>query len=325
VRIVMPFGPATRNDGGAFYIHKALNRIPGVTCEYREVTTDPETWGPYDGVVYVDWAQDAFALPLPPLNTGKTTVLWLSDTHMGETARQNRFEWGHSAGGLATVCFYHPEAVEPYLKSLLTPCAPQRVLWLPAAADHTIYTPPLIRDDEDRAGWPPDPDFIGPRTCEVIPRYDVAWVGHVGDPEREECLDRMFKEFPNFTFYSGLFFEQAAREFHTSAIVFNKSVRGDLNCRTFEALSSRSFLLTDVQRGMDTLGFQDGIHGATYRTMDEAVDKARYYLAHPDERRRIAHLGWRWCLANHTYWHRARTLVSPINMVIEATLGNGVD
>jgi len=149
-------------------------------------------------------------------------------------------------------------------------------------------------------------------------------VGHVQDTPnyngftRVDALERLFRAFPNFYYGSrhGAFpeknlFEDAAKKFSQSKIVFNISIKDDVNMRVFEALSTGSFLLTNW---LPTLGdlFEDGKHLVTYKTLDEMVEKATYYLEHEEEREKIAKAGHEEFMNKHTYKHRVETILSQV-------------
>ena len=58
--------------------------------------------------------------------------------------------------------------------------------------------------------------------------------------------------------------------------------------------------------------FQDGVHLVTYKTLDEAVEKAKYYIEHDDERDRIAEAGYKEFIKKHTYEHRLKTVLEIV-------------
>jgi len=302
MKILQLCGPSHRDDGPPLYFLRALNRIEGVSCGRVPVTMDHKAWPAYDWAMYVDWGQDCFpSLPAPYFTPKMLCVQ--SDTHYHRQGFAYRMEQAMGS----RIALMNQRLVVPYLVEEKHPSAS----WTPHAADHTVYTPPL-RDDaraEERWDWPPSPELILPYTVERVPRWDWVFVGHLGDPGRVAFLDVMFRCLPDWHLGTGVFFEQAADLFHQAKIVLNHSIRGELNMRTFEVLASRSFMLTDYQDGMDELGLVDGVHCAIYRTPEEAIEKARYYLSRDGVRERIADAGWRWCLAGHTYWHRARNAV----------------
>jgi spore maturation protein CgeB len=87
--------------------------------------------------------------------------------------------------------------------------------------------------------------------------------------------------------------------------------------RTPESLACKRLLLTeDVPAVRDH--FEDGKHLVLFKTIDEAVDKAKYYLAHPEDRERIAEIGYKEFLDKHTYMHRTKHILKTcLNWVPE--------
>lgn len=177
----------------------------------------------------------------------------------------------------------------------------QKVFFLPHAAEPQAY-----------------PKF------EILKRWDVCFIGHIQNTinhngfTRLDALDRLFKEFPNFYFGTRNpldpklnLFDDAAKKFCQSKIVFNVSIKDDINMRVFEALSTGSFLLTNSIPTLSDL-FQDGKHLVTYQNLDDMVEKAHYYLVHEDEREKIAAAGYEAFLAGHTYRNRIETIFKTI-------------
>ena len=342
-RVIQPLGPSHRDDGPPYYIKGQLNAIPGVTCERKTMLEPEPTWGEYDAVIEVDWGQDCdiFAhLPKFSPNPHKPSVCWQSDTHynsigweyrMQEAKRYRASAWAQKDAADAfpptwratctgPVCAKCDANMTERMVSPVPNACPkcgQRThtpIWMTHAADHTIYTPPLRNYGVDLSTIPPDPKEYDAHCCDIIPIYDICFVGHPSNEERNPILDKLFKAIPSFAWRSGVFFRHAARVFHQSRIVFNAAIKHEINMRTFESLATRSFLLTDRQHGMDLLGLKSGVHCEIYDTLDEAIDKARWYLDPRRDalRRHIADQGWRWFLNGQTYWHRARTLLSMV-------------
>ena len=174
----------------------------------------------------------------------------------------------------------------------------------------------LQRDGIANALWLPlacDPDIHAPHAVEKT--YDVCFVGHTFtstplEGERERLLEIIRQEFPNH-FIGRRFFHEMARIYSTSRLVFNRSVRNDLNMRVFEALACGSLLITNdlSDNGQDEL-FIPGAHLVTYQNEQELVEKIRFYLSHPNEREYIAATGRQEALAKHTYRHRMETILT---------------
>ena len=82
----------------------------------------------------------------------------------------------------------------------------------------------------------------------------------------------------------------------------------DLNMRVFEALGSKSFLITDDIPTIHDL-FEDGKHLVLYKTLDNMVSKITYYLEHEEERNAITEAGYKEVMEKHTIDARVRTML----------------
>lgn len=276
-----------RNDGAPLYYFNVLKHQLKLDTYHLVPEGDTSNFGKMDYHFWVDWGEDG--LPVDqnwtiPKDGGKTIYV-ASDTHLGREYRMNKAKQFDFA-------FFNQKDAADEAGSV----------WLPHAAEPQAY--PKI---------------------EILKKYDVCFIGHIQDVvnyngyTRTDALDRLFKEFPNFyygsrhpTFPDKNLFEDAARKFSQSKIVFNISIKDDLNMRIFETLSTGSFLLTNW---LPTLGelFEDGKHLVTYKTLDEMVEKAQYYLEHDDERQKIADAGHAEFVAKHTYKHRVETILSIVD------------
>ncbi len=79
------------------------------------------------------------------------------------------------------------------------------------------------------------------------------------------------------------------------------------NMRLFEATGVGSLLITDEKDNLGEL-FEVGKEIETYGDPDELVDKIKYFLAHEEQRARIARAGQARTLREHTYLHRMQEL-----------------
>lgn len=275
-----------RNDGAPVYYWNVLLNQLKMDVTHLIPEGDTSNFGKFDLHFWVDWGEDG--LPWQewdiPKDGGKTIYV-ASDTHLGRKYRMDK------AKKFDYAFFNQKDAAEEF-----------GGIWLPHAAEPQAY--PKI---------------------EIIKKYDVGFVGHVQETPnyngftRVEALDRLFKEFPNFyygsrhpAFPTVNLFEDAAKKFSLSKIVFNISIKDDINMRVFETLSTGSFLLTNW---LPTLGdlFEDGKHLVTYKTLDEMVEKAKYYLEHEEEREKIAEAGYQEFINKHTYKHRVEKILSIVS------------
>lgn len=79
--------------------------------------------------------------------------------------------------------------------------------------------------------------------------------------------------------------------------------------RPFEILSSGAFLLTQNKKDVKKL-FKDDV--ATFSSSDNLRKKVIYFLAHDEERKKMANKGYLAVKAGHTYFHRIRKILSII-------------
>ncbi len=265
-----------RNDGAPLYVWNVLKNQMGL--DVTHLIPDPKRMdgqGRFDLNWWVDWGEDALKgfLDYEPMKCPSPSIYWASDTHLGFDYRlQKAREFTH-------VFCHQKRAVEEFKANGVS------ATWIPHAFEPAAYPKQLS-----------------------IPKYDVSFVGHINSQNRIDFLDRMFKEFPNF-FFGKRLFEDAAKVFSQSKIVLNVSIKDDVNMRVFETLGSGNFLLTNE---LPTLGelFEDGKHLVTYRDLDDAVDKARFYLKNDSAREKIALAGYNEAMAKHTYKHRVEAMMA---------------
>lgn len=139
--------------------------------------------------------------------------------------------------------------------------------------------------------------------------YPVGFVGGVQSGSRREALlTTLASKIP--VHYERCFWNDMARLFSQSQMVFNEAVKNDLNMRVFEVMSTGSLLLTDMARnsGQDEL-FMDGEDCAVYRDSN-ICDVARFYLDNEVLREQIAARGQRLVHNAHTYAHRMDDLLA---------------
>ena len=129
------------------------------------------------------------------------------------------------------------------------------------------------------------------RRFDVEKTHDVAFVGNIFPGPRAELVRLLQGRFRSM-FVGRAYFEEMARIYSAARLVFNRSLKNDVNMRVFEAVACGSLLLTNdlAENGQAEL-FRDGVHLATYRDGDELLDKAAYYLKHEALRERIAAAG----------------------------------
>ena len=161
-----------------------------------------------------------------------------------------------------------------------------------------------------RAYWLPlgcDPDVH----CrfDVPKSYSVGFEGSVsGGSRREALLTELATQIP--VHYDRCFWEDRARLFSESKMIFNSAAENDLNMRNFEVMSSGTMVLTDMAKnsGQDTL-FVDGEDYAVYSDSN-IIDVTRFYLGNEELREKIAARGRRLVHNAHTIGHRVDDLLA---------------
>ncbi|MBF0332912.1 MAG: glycosyltransferase [Alphaproteobacteria bacterium] len=157
-----------------------------------------------------------------------------------------------------------------------------RVAWIPCLTWRPFWHDPQPEGPADRAVV-----FVG-----QIGNFH-PWRRHVLEAARHAGLPLWFGRLPQ---------DEAAKAYAEARGAINCSLNGDFNLRAFEILGAGGLLLADrlaPQSGMSRL-LVDGLHCATWAGPDELIEKARHYLAHPDEAMAIRRAGRRLVEAEHS-------------------------
>ncbi len=157
---------------------------------------------------------------------------------------------------------------------------------------------------------------------------DVLVIGSVY-PYRSVFLDRLVAAGVNLTicgsrygYVSGAWENRFAGEYvvgarkaeliYGSKIVLNIMYYGEVesvNVKFFEILGCEGFQICDWKPVLPDLATPDR-EVVTFKTVDEVVDKIRYYLDHDEERWTIARAGYERARREHTYEHRFARMFS---------------
>ena len=163
------------------------------------------------------------------------------------------------------------------------------------------------------AQWLPlacDPEIHRPYPCEK--QWDFSFIGNLIGQGRCELLETLAAKYPTH-FIGQKYFEEMAQVNSASRLIFNRSVKNDINMRVFEAMGCGGLLITnDLSDNGQTELFDDNKHLVTYTCPEELLDKVNYYLKHESERGQIARQGHELVLSQHTYQHRMKTLLTSI-------------
>lgn len=303
-----------RADGNPTYITAALKRKQDKNeLEIEHLIPDRAhelyRFGTFDAHLWVDWGEDGLTglLPYKPVfPPGKPLVYWASDTHIHDASYGYRLSCARQAD---IVFCAQKRAVEEFkVDGIKNP------IWLPHAFEPSAYCDPdSVQFVKGRMG-----SYTGePKPFNFLTKkYDVCFVGHVNSKNRIDFLKRMFKEFPNF-FFGQRLFNEACEKYARSKVCLNISMTDDINMRCFEVCGSKSLLLTNWLPTIEELGFKDGENCAIYKNFDEAVEKAKFYVEHDDEREKVVRAGYYLVKGNHTIDHRASIILDEIKKLME--------
>lgn len=209
--------------------------------------------------------------------------------------------WGRKVDGE----WWGTRGLIPYIDLALT-AAPECVEWYEKEGCPALFFPEAS-----------DPDMFHPMP-ELPKIYDVCFVGgRYG--VREKIVNALRSAGVSVTAY-GFGWEAGRLEtndvpplFAQSKIVLGVGTIG--HCEDFYALKMRDFdgpmsgscYVTHDNPDL-RLVYKVGEEIVTYRSVDDCIDKVRWYLSHEDERERVAQAGRARALADHTWEKRFRDL-----------------
>lgn len=144
---------------------------------------------------------------------------------------------------------------------------------------------------------------------------DIAHVGSSriqANPTRHALIDAMRREFP-LTYFGQATPKRMGVLYASAHVVFNKSVKNDVNMRFFEATGAGAVLVTDpiVANGIEDL-FEENNHYIVYRDEASLLKIVRCLLADPDRCAAIGARARQLVLERHTYRHRADAMLQSV-------------
>lgn len=148
---------------------------------------------------------------------------------------------------------------------------------------------------------------------------DIGWVGRSGGPPyetRRRVLEGLAASFRMNEWRRHHSYEELAEVYCASKIVVNigrDDYPIDVSLRFAEAMAAGALFITLLPSEIGQLGFQEGVHFVGVRSEAEIMERVRYYLDHPEDRRQIAEAGREKVLRGHTYDRRAEQLLSILD------------
>lgn len=185
------------------------------------------------------------------------------------------------------------------LMPLLLAAGSRRVEYFPFAYDPMVINASTVVSDENYAHYATDICFAGSwdtereywltALCKAMPHLRIAiwgngWDRVAGENARlRDCLR-------GIAIYGG----EMVKLFKCSSIVLNfvrkQNMEGH-NMRTFEALASGAFLITQRTKDQSSDPFSEDYNIVCFSTLEELIKKISYYLEHPEARLLIVQRG----------------------------------
>jgi glycosyltransferase involved in cell wall biosynthesis len=176
------------------------------------------------------------------------------------------------------------------------------------------YLSAFTEHPKDHVHWMPFAcDVETVRPLNLRRDLDVAFVGQLfgADHERSRIIGQLTQR---WKLNPQRYYPQAEipSVYSRAKIVLNLPLKDDLNFRTFEAMSCGAMLLTRRMANGQEVLFEEGRHYAAFSSEAELEEKIAYYLAHEDERARIAEAGLLEVRTKHTLQLRLEQLLRTV-------------
>lgn len=193
----------------------------------------------------------------------------------------------------------------------------QRATWLPFACVPEYHHAVQLSNSE-KNDFAHDLVFVGSyypnraRLFEPLADYDIKIWGPLWNrlsdysPIKKKCVDAQL----NVDVWTKIY--SVAKIVLIAHYQDGKILCYQASPKVFEAMACGSFCLIDDQKDVRVL-FREGDHCALYNGPDELRSKVDYYLAHADERRRMAAAAREFVLQNHQYKNRMQTILEALS------------
>ncbi len=269
------------------FVGRGSNARPGYAADLDMAAFTADMKEPADLFLYVDSGNNPYApvnlhtLPIP-------TAGYFMDAY--PPGSPQRTPYLETFAPLFDYLFVAHRTAIPHYQALRGGAA---VHWLPPCCD------PVVHGDQHQ-----------------VRIYDVGFVGQVNKsyPERVRLLSALEQRYRLNDYRQRYYREEMARIYSQSKIVVNVSHTDRIiPMRFFEAPAAGAMLLTQnsSDNGQDEM-LRPGEEYVSFTSVDDAIEKVDYYLAHEEERARIAQAGRAAVLSRHTYAQRTAEMVRVV-------------
>jgi hypothetical protein len=186
------------------------------------------------------------------------------------------------------------------------------------------YVDQLVKDGIKSVKWFPLASPIH-NLVESDRDIDVSYVGSTNwnlYPQRGEYLRQISTHVKN-SIIGSLPSSKMLETYCRSKIVFNHSLKNDINMRVFEAMGCGALLITDpiLNNGMEDL-FTHGVDYVSYKNSSDLVSKIENLLQEPSRLSEIAKSGAKKVHRFHTYDVRVKQITQHVESGITKSAHN---
>ena len=161
--------------------------------------------------------------------------------------------------------------------------------------------------------------YYRPHNTNRKKKYQVGFAGSVyGHPQlkkRQELLERLQRKYDVRIEHRTLKGAAVADFFQECQVVINQAINDDLNMRVPEVLLSGRPLLTPEVTGLE-LQYNADQHLRTFNN-ENVEEKLNELLNDVEKSEAMALRGQQWAMENHTYDHRAVTLIEYLKELVD--------
>lgn len=182
--------------------------------------------------------------------------------------------------------------------------------------------------EEYKKKWQIKDIFFMPQGCYVIDtfsqtksyKYNVVFLGRRQQNDlRYAKRNKILNAFKNKTglteFTETIDLETTMKLYQESKIILGSSWRNDIECyssdRIFNVLGAGGFYLCSYFPGIEKM-FRNRDHLVWFKTTEEGIQLAEYYLIHDKEREKIAYNGYELVKNKHTYQDRLKNIIDIV-------------
>lgn len=173
-----------------------------------------------------------------------------------------------------------------------------KVFWLPAAYYPGVYRPVAFNKVHQYA-------FVGQPDDTVVRRGMT----------RKEFIQKFKEEKLRGYVGQGIYGDDVNRVYNETEVLLDRTIYSNIGTRFFETIGSGGFLLMNrvpIPSGIDQIAM-DGAHYISYDdSYEDCFKKLQYYLAHADEREKIARAGEAFFKKHHTYTQRFEKILTDL-------------